>query len=282
MSKSVQLLASLALSLISFSAAAYHLKDHAKIATQAYREFAGCFPTAGARLHVKALVQADLEEDLDIIDKLFMYSHFFNPNKELHMWRKGSAERVASLEPTLLQCRAPDASWNEDKILALGRLIHHFQDMTVPAHVVPVHHSAWDGFERYELRGEISSGWSCAEIAAAGQDELGEVLKQTALETLAAVRNLRIQGVSVRNRAPQVYEGADFWSEANGDGFGHYGKLGNFFGTSSFVTRDGSVEIADAEFQQFKAQQMQAAVRATLRALMWAFPQQPGKQLLSH
>jgi len=278
MSKSLQRLACFGLWTVfashETSAFAFHLDDHERVTKQAYAEFVNCFPEVGPRLELQSLVQGDLDEDLDLIVKYIWYSHFYNPHKNLNMWREGSAERIENLEPKLLQCRSSVAPWSEGDTLELGHAIHHFQDMAVPSHVVPVHHSAWDGFESYKFTGDISSEMTCSQIASLRGDQLEAILYETALTTLAAVVNYRVESVNVLTRAVAPLSGVDFWQEVTGDGFGTYGSLGNVFGSTQISYRANSLQVSENAYRQFKSQQMKTAVRATLRALSWAFPRQ--------
>lgn len=253
------------------SAYAFHLDDHERVTLQAYDEFVKCFPQYEAQLNVRALVHGDLDEDTNLFEKELFYSHFYNPHKKLNMWRADSAGRIESLKPDLLQSRATLANWSIYELNELGHAIHHFQDMAVPAHVVPVNHSWWDGFESYVLRGDISSQWTCQEVASANVAELEEILKQTAEETEAAVQNYTVEAL-VKNSARTVtLTGKDFWVESPDDSFGAYGGIGNQFGTLEITDERGSMLISDDAYRSFKQQQMQLAVRATLRGMVWAF-----------
>lgn len=273
MSKSLHIIVGLVLSLNGASAFAYHLGDHSRIARQAYTEFTTCFPEVAQALDADLLVQSDLNEDLNLVVKELMYSHYYNPNHELDMWRYSSMDRVHDLSPSLQVCRVGGSTWDGANTADLGHVIHHLQDMTVPSHVVPVSHSAWDGFETYEDNGEIGSDLTCAEIARGGGENLERMLQETALDTLAYVKQFK---VSARNNAGdrQQHEvrGTDFWVEASSTGFGSYGAFGNAFGSRVVSGAEGDIAISDGAYQEFKTRQMKRAVRATLRALSWAFP----------
>jgi hypothetical protein len=141
--------------------------------------------------------------------------------------------------------------------------------MAVPAHVVPVSHSFWDGFESYKLTGDISSEWSCAKIAGAGADDLATILKQTAQDTLTAIRAMDVEAVGADGHSVSKLDGSAFWAESDDDGFGAYGELGNQFGKTRLDNADRTLQISDVAYNQFKRQQMKAAVRASLRALVW-------------
>ena len=242
----------LLLALTSWSASAYHLDDHSVITHQAFQELIGCFPKAAAMLNVEWMVQGDLDEDTNVFNKWLFYSHYYNPNKKLDMRRADSSERVEGLSSKLRQPSPEGVDFSE--MNDLGHMIHHFQDATVPAHVTPVEHSMWDGFETYSMSG-VSSGYTCSQIASLSIDEPSVILKETALTTLSNIHNWQY--------------GTGFWLESTDDQFGIYGALGNNFGTTSFRQAGESYKIDDTEYQSFKRQQMGLAVRATIRGLMW-------------
>ena len=252
------------------SAMAFHLGDHERITVQAYNEFVRCF--SGVPLDKDILVDGNLNEDTDIVTKGLIYSHFYSPKKKLDMWREDSSGRILNLEPSLAQCRNNSAKWTEYEVFDLGHVIHHFQDMAVPSHVVPVGHSFFDGFESFKIRGDISSGWSCAEIAASRDSELEKILDDTARATLKSVAGFRVEAVDANAHTTRHFRGFDFWQESHDNGFGDYGPLGNNFGnTGDIVTDLGIFYISQEAFRAFKQEQMKQAVRASLRGLAWAF-----------
>jgi hypothetical protein len=237
---------------LSLNARAYHIDDHRLITRQAFQELTACFPKAKALLSVQLIVNGDVDEDLDLITKWLFYSHYYNPNKKLDMRRADSAERVASLASSL------HASANDpiepEAMDDLGHMIHHFQDATVPAHVVPVEHSMWDGFESYHVM-QFSSGLSCDQIATLDQTNTATILKETALKTLANVQAFQY--------------GQQFWVESKDNEFGQYGVFGNNFGETDFNPGGMPVHIDNAVYYSFKMQQLELATQATIRGLMW-------------
>lgn len=255
------------LALSGVSSFAFQLGDHKAIMEQAYTEFVHCFPQF-RDLQVDLLVSGDLDEDLNLVQKELFYSHYYNPNKNLNMWRGDSAGRLENLKPDLLLCREDAHNLTGDETSQLGHALHHLQDMAVPPHVVPVSHSFWDGFESYKLTGDISSEWSCEQIAASGADDLATILKETAIDTLNAINGMNVEVVNKVSRAVSHVNGSAFWVEAEGDGFGSYGPFGNNFGEMEIDTDMGALEVSDDAYRAFKRQQMKAAVRASLRGLV--------------
>jgi hypothetical protein len=249
---------------------AFQLGDHERVTTQAYREFVKCFPNFENQVSLKDLIQADLDEDLNLVDKELFYSHFYNPHKKLNLWwREDSEGRINGLAPALQQCRAAGALTTAGEVSALGYTIHHFQDMAVPAHVVPVNHSLWDGFESFVASDDINSGWSCAQIVGAGDADLTTILKQTAEQTLKAVAEFGVVATNVEDRSQIQISGSDFWKESEDSSFGQYGDYGNVFGQTEIDSNDTTWNLDKDAFRLFKRQQLQLAVQSTLRAFAW-------------
>jgi hypothetical protein len=248
---------------------AFQLGDHQKVTDQAIAEFSACFPQYQAVLSFAWLMDGNRSEDTNLFEKQLFYSHFYHPHKKLKLWwREDSSGRIANLKPDLLQCRSGRNGANE--IAQLGHAIHHFQDVSVPAHVVPVNHSFWDGFENYAVTGDIASGWTCQQIASAAADDLDDILRQTAEATLTAVSSARVEVAVVGTKTAMQLGGVDFWAEAKDNGFGTYGSLGNHFGETEFTEGAYTFRVADDFYREFKRGQMKLAVRATLRGLAWA------------
>lgn len=251
-------------------AQAYHLDDHKRIALESVAEINHCYPGLIDHAHSYILWASDLDEDTNLFRKDFLYSHFFNPFKHLNMWRYDSSVRISRLESAL---RKDGAAGNFDGFLVyahLGHAIHHLQDMTVPAHVVPVEHWLHDGFEVYSFNGNISSGLSCDDLKNARvEPDLNSLLVSVAKKTLSQVAALNVK--ILRNGEPEIVSGTSFWQPSTNNDFGHYGVLGNHFGQSSFSANGARYVVprAQAVYSNFKQQQMKAAVRASVLALDW-------------
>lgn len=242
-------------------AQAFHLEDHERIMKQAMSEFQVCFPNKLSADTQKAIWQSDLNEDLNIFLKDTLYSHFYNPTKKLEMRRYDSSVRVKDKQSELITIIKTNADLNESSNAArLGAAAHHIQDMAVPAHVVPVGHGFGDGFEVYQFKGEISTGWSCSDIGrfSAGED-LRSIHKQTAMLTLTKVMNTQNSGLT----------GQDFWQPSSNSSFGHYGSVGNHFGQSKIVVNGRTLQIDPTFYDQLKQSQMKLAVQESLKALYW-------------
>lgn len=161
-----------------------------------------------------------------------------------------------------------------DRYSGLGRVVNYVQDMTSPAHVVPVFTARWwrwdisDGFDRYPVDADavsVAVGDDCADLEAAPGD-WDDLLSATADRTLSAVRG-QIPGLPV---SWQV-----FWRIGDPGGFGGYGGAGNNFGRPAEFDCGGRTRAErcvllerDPLYEAFAADRHVDAVRATITA-MW-------------
>ncbi len=161
-----------------------------------------------------------------------------------------------------------------DRYSGLGRIVNYVQDMTSPAHVVPVFTARWwrwdisDRFDRYPVDVDAVSaavGDDCADLEAAPED-WDALLSATAERTLSAVRE-QIPGLPVSWQA--------FWRIGEPGGFGGYGGAGNNFGRPAEFDCGGRSRSErcvllerDPLYEAFAADRHEDAVRATIAA-MW-------------
>ena len=161
-----------------------------------------------------------------------------------------------------------------DRYSGLGRIVNYVQDMTSPAHVVPVFTARWwrwdisDRFDRYPVDVDAVSaavGDDCADLEADPGD-WDNLLSATADRTLSAVRK-QIPGLPVTWQV--------FWRIGDPGGFGRYGGAGNNFGRPSEFDCGGRTRAErcvllerDPLYEAFAADRHLEAVRATITA-MW-------------
>jgi hypothetical protein len=169
-----------------------------------------------------------------------------------------------------LERRRTEASFFSD----LGRIANYVQDVTSPAHAVPVYTGRFwrfsltdrfDGFrvDKDALAAELESACEDAfPLPATFQD----VLRSTADNTLAAV-NAPITGMPAQWSA--------FWRpNKDPSDFGDYGRAGNSFGRAvQFRCADGARCVLledDPLYRRFALARHRAAVIGTLQALLLA------------
>jgi len=139
----------------------------------------------------------------------------------------------------------------QDHVRLVGRALHYVQDVTVPAHVVPVRHGfifGKDGFDGYAVAENVSqSDVQCpGEVAAFSLDE-------------------HIDAVAKATRDEARKDWASFWNREKPDewGWGAYGDCGNTFG------QDGAAsgKCAEKDRKQFAGRRHAAAINAGMALL---------------
>lgn len=94
--------------------------------------------------------------------------------------------------------------------------------------------------------------------------------QEVAKATLVAIEKASFQAKHFGTQQIRLLSGEEFWLDGAGGEFGEYGSLGNFFGSNEFQDSQGETFAMDqTDFYAFKSQQVQQAVRFTIRALMW-------------
>ena len=161
----------------------------------------------------------------------------------------------------------------------LGVIVNLIQDMTSPAHVVPVFTTRWwrfsfaDRFNTYDVDEravEEALGDYCMPLESGGET-FASVLHRTAEDTRAAVRSPMLD-------MPTTWEA--IWTFGDPGDFGEYGNAGNNFGR---LTR---FDCGDAErcvllkddrlYASFALERHLRAVRATMAAMLVAQRQAGG------
>ena len=157
----------------------------------------------------------------------------------------------------------------------LGTLVHHLQQVTVPAHVVPIFYlrvwplASGDRLDEYPLdlpALEAAVGTLCEPLFATDSNDLKALLTSTAEATRAAIR-APIPGM------PASW--TEFWqSDGDPGDFGDYGSAGNNFGDAARFRcgprRRAHCHLVDNDpiYAEFALQRHLDAVLATMRAML--------------
>ena len=160
-----------------------------------------------------------------------------------------------------------------DKYSDLGYVANYLQNMTSPAHVVPVYFTRWwrlslsDRFDSYPVDDaalEAALNTDCEALLQAPDLPPGELLRDTASATLLAVQR-RIDSL------PTTWQA--YWKLADDpEQFGEYGRAGNNFGRrAEFKCGDTKCLLLDKDplYDGFALERHVDAVNATMRAMLW-------------
>jgi hypothetical protein len=170
-----------------------------------------------------------------------------------------------------LDTEAPDTA-EAEAYAELGRVISYLQDMTSPAHVVPVYYNRWwrlsmsDRYNGYRVNADALEDFTRGMCTQVFDDapSLGQILVETADDTLAAVRS-PIEGM------PSTWEA--FWTfDSDDSSWGEYGSAGNNFGKRTEFECGGRRCVLlddDPLYRAFADDRHARAVLATMQAMHW-------------
>ncbi|HTL13364.1 MAG TPA: hypothetical protein VL588_12800, partial [Bdellovibrionota bacterium] len=225
------------------AAKAYSLTEHRRITDQAIANFNFCFNGALTADLSDYVQTADRNEDLNLLRKWTLFSHFFHPEKALLDQRRMSSDyRIADLQETIRNLLGESGNQGlADAFYELGHAIHHIQDMASPPHVVPVMHGLFDSYEGWKPSTfdypslHLDKAY-CRDLAAKPlKGALYGLFVETARATIANVRGPLTIWL---NGARRETSWEAFWLESDKPAFGQYGYLGDHFGEQSFQASD--------------------------------------------
>lgn len=160
-----------------------------------------------------------------------------------------------------------------DQYSDLGAIANYLQNMTSPAHVVPVYFTRWwrfslsDRFDSYPIDEAALEGAlhvDCTALLAAVDPSIDDLLRDTASSTLRAVQR-RIDDLPITWQA--------FWKLADDpEQFGEYGRAGNNFGRRvEFKCGDTRCVLLEKDplYDAFALERHVEAVTVTMRAMLW-------------
>lgn len=264
-----------AVALAPLPAGAYDGATHQMLTFIAAQHFNRCAANADATrltpLQVRYVVKANVgETEANVFRKITRWNYYD---------RDGQKERsVLGFIQTRLHQRFNRAAQALDQAATLaerysnlGRIASYLQEVTSPAHAVPVYTARWwrfnigDRFDGYPVDEEpLAAALSedCSPLHVAAQP-YPALLAATAGRTLVALREPIAD-------MPATWE--SFWQIDVPGAFGQYGDAGNNFGRQTDFECDGPERCvlvkSDPIYAAFAAARHADAVRATMTA-MW-------------
>lgn len=273
---------------------------HHQISTEAVRQYESCFPNKALSEKARGnFVNYSAWEDSTLHNPLrFRQWHFFSPTGDLGRSQGGSRismdKRFKTLEKKLHKEIAKQKI--KQAYESLGRITHYLQDVTSPAHVMPIYH--WSGqkdaFDSYPFDTAAAATYFdankhkvCAAVASSPQNTLFPVLKETAQHTIEAAHNAPLK---IANGTTDKATWGLFWKEDETcrrsvkPKFKDYGPFDNSFGDTTIVDRcdlgdkpspytqycgGHECRIDQAVYQEFAAARHRDAIMASLKALYY-------------
>lgn len=261
---------------------AYDSEVHQRLTFIAAQQFNQCMQSQNlerlSALDTRYLVKANIAQaEGNVFTRTFRWSYYNRKDQTSRTFLGVLDTRFHNRFKELLG-RLDGSRTRHRELQTLGRLVNFIQDVTSPAHVVPVYTGRWwrfstsDRFDRFavdEDRVTRAIADSCSYVLDPPAS-YEAVLVDAASNTLTAVQG-PIFGF------PTTWEA--YWKLAeNPDDFGEYGVAGNQFGQRTQFRCNGDERCLllkdDPLYQDFATARHVSAVLATMQAFM-LFQQPP-------
>lgn len=248
----------------------------------AARQFNLCAADAGlpalTPLQVRYIARSSVKEAGSRLVRTFRWGYYEREAQE--------TRRLLWLVQTRLHARYEQLTENArsagdllEYYSAIGQIMTHLQDMSVPVYVVPIYFSR---FWRLSMRDRLSVYPIDSEVLSARLERfpcdalMGDIEAPSALLSGLADETIAAIGQPIPGQEPATWE--SFWRFGRDGGFGRYGPAGNRFGErTEFDCGDQTcVFLADDPlYRDFALDRHLDALRASLRLMQWAQHQVP-------
>lgn len=260
----------MATSILSFG---YNKKNHA-IITRCAIEFLNKYvhPDFITEAEANKIIKGNVSEDRNLFKHAIRLwnQHFYNPLKPIEFWKRSKSidvrfERIAK--------RWFNRIGSDKYFNSIGEIIHHIQDCTNPAHVVPVFHGGIlkDNFDEQDITPYLPGSITIDTNSNYVNPFLIAILKPVALQTLAALHDPFKVHVEQNDSAySQTIDWAYYWQSNPNGWFGKYGLLGNNYLKENIVLQDVKYTIVNNYYAQYSSKQIEMAVLRTAEFIYFA------------
>lgn len=270
---------------------AYPGPVHQELTFLAAKQLNRCLEGSGVPslgpLEVRYVVKRDVSEaERSVFRRMLQWRYYDRRQKERGFLGLVETRLHEHYNKTARALRRADSL--RDRYTNLGVLVHYLQEVTVPAHVIPIFNPRlWrlfegDTMDKYPLDKtavEARLGGLCEALFADRAKDFKQLLVETAEHTRAAARG-PIPGLPADWTA--------FWrDDADPSDFGEYGPAGNRFGRATGFrcgeSRRERCHLVDDDpiYRDFATARHVDAVLATMRAMLMAqklFAEEPARE----
>lgn len=273
---------------------------HRHLSSEAIKQFSACFPNKplSSKIKKQFIDYTALEDNIRYNPLRFRQWHFFSPDGDLGLSQGGSRismdKRFRRLD-TKLHEHINDGNLKK-AYKTLGRIAHYLQDVTSPAHVMPIYH--WSGkkdsFDSYPFDANTAShnfksnrDKVCSAASSQSSGTLFSILIETAQKTIEASHHapLKISNGNGNNASWGLFWKEDkTCNEPVKPKFRDYGPFGNSFGDTEIMDHCDLDEnsspynkhcagpvcrINKNVYETFAENRHRQAIMATLKALYY-------------
>jgi len=277
-----------------------HPGDHIKITKKAIKLYLARAERSHSRSfgeYEGSIVRGCVIEDIFPLHERLTKWHFYPENKALKPGRRKVMGVMLSVDPTSKQLcddrverleREIEAGPSRKLFRLVGRVLHHVQDMSTPAHVVPVYHDpiapdSYESYSRKHTEERLRSVDVSRDRFSALQSDLGgpfDLYDNGAQATLAYLYESERRFSRLVDGKKDEFTCDEFWKRSSGkgagaevrggQGFGGYGLLGRHFGKTRLKVSGNVHEVAADVFRTLHQDLVQKAVDDSLKVLMFA------------
>ena len=258
---------------LPLSGMAYNIKNHERITRKAIellnKKYGANYITG---YEAKQIIRGNLSEDKFNSKWLIrpFNQHFYNPLKEKQYWKRNKSidRRFEKLQ------RNFTGRVNKSKYYySIGEIIHHLQDETVPAHVVPIFHWVFkkDKFDEQQVQELLPVNLDLEEVIGQNNDYASQLLKKVTIQTLNNIRQkFNVEIRTIKEKELASIDWSYFWKENPKGWFGEYGIFGNRYLNDTIEVNDKKYIIDNNIYKTFSRQQLNLAVSYTARFIQYA------------
>lgn len=261
---------------------AYSKCNHKKITIKALNEFK---QYSELDFNKDIIVKSCKGEDNLSLSRAWNW-HFLHPKKKLSRYwlslytmNRSMINRFDKLDKKLKRLiykyKNTNSERKRDKLLnkiskRLGQVIHYLQDVSVPAHVIPIYHGPGkkDRFDKHEFDPASIEDDNYADLRHENGMSLEELRRMSADNTLESVYESNAFTITKNDVEIQVTWEV-FWGKPEKTGFSDYGILGNNFGEPEIIIDEDKYLVTDEVYSKFFKKRYEEAINITIRALFY-------------
>lgn len=219
-----------------------------------------------------SIIKGNVSEDNSILKHLIRLwnQHFYNPFKPEELWRRSKSidvrfKRIAK--------RWIKRIGSGRYFYSVGEIIHHIQDCTNPAHVIPIYHggSLKDRFDEQDCDNFLPDSINIDTTVNYYTPYITSILNPVVGETLTSINDqFEILLNDKNNLSSKKIDWSYFWQDNPNAWFGKYGLLGNTYTDKKITIGEITYLINERIYKDYSSRQIALAVVQTANFIYFA------------